>query len=152
MTDDPVIRAVLDKYPDTIHLSDVGEAPEQTNPFAQYCTDSKAYWHYTDEVLNRYVRGSTDQIRLAQAKVLLTDRFLDFRAYATREHRDKLGDKGHTCLYQVWIAAMHEIRTKQLTLDPPRVMKLVAPKPEAPATSSSYALLPPAVFLGEWKE
>lgn len=125
---------------------------EQADPFAQYCSASKVLWRYTDDVLNKYVRSNTDLMRLAQAKVLITDRYLEARAYASKAHRDKIGDKGHICLYQVWIAAMHEVLTNQLTLDPPKVLKIVMRKPEPKPASGSYAMLPPAVFLGEWTE
>jgi hypothetical protein len=84
--------------------------------------------------------------------VLITDRYLEARAYATTGHRDKTGDKGHICLYQVWIAAMHEVLTKQLALDPPKVLKIVMPKPESKPAKDAYAVLPPAVFLGQWAE
>jgi hypothetical protein len=140
MNTDPVITAVAAEYANVMFFEDESEPAEQPDPFALYCDDSKAYWHYTDEVLNRYVRGNTDLMRLAQAKVLITDRYLDYRAYATREHRDKLGVKGHICLYQTWIAGMHEVRTKQLSLNPPRVLKIVTSKPEPPS-------LPPPPLL-----
>jgi hypothetical protein len=152
MTNDPVIAAVAAEYADFSFLGEGGEPVEQADPFAQYCADSKAFWRYTDDVLNKYVRGATDPMRLAQAKVLATDRYLDYRAYASKAHRDKIGEKGHICLYQVWIAAMHEIRTRQLALDPPKVIKIVTPKPEPKPASGSYAVLPPAVFLGKWEE
>ncbi len=152
MTDDPVIAAVAAEYASFTFFGEEGEPAEQTDPFAQYCEDSKAYWRYADDVLNRYVRGTTNLMRLAQAEVLITERYLQVRAYATREHRDKLGSKGHVCLYQVWITSMHEVMATQLTLDPPRVLKIVTPKSETPPAQSALAVLPPAVFLGEWKE
>jgi hypothetical protein len=151
MTNDPVIDAVAEEYANFTFFEEEDEPVAQTDPFAQYCADSKAYWRYTDEALNKYVRSTIDPIRLAQAKVLITDRYLEFRAYASKTHRDKIGDKGHICLYQVWIAAMHEIRVRQLALEPPRVMKIVTPKKESAPATEAYAVLPPAVFLGEWK-
>lgn len=152
MSTDPVIAAVMDEYADFRPLTEEDEATDQSDAFISYCADGKAYWRYTDEVLTKYVRGTTNEIRLAQAKVLITDRYLEFRAYAAKPHRDKVGDKGHVCLYQVWIASMHEVRTKQLALEPPKVVKLVAPKAESVSGSTPYGVLPPAVFLGEWKE
>lgn len=150
MSDDPIISAALKEYAD-FTLLDEADEPVQADPFVEYCSDSKAYWRYTDEVLNKYVRGTTDLMRLAQAKVLISDRYVEFRAYATREHRDKLGGKGHICLYQVWIASMHEVRTKQLALEPPKVLKFVAPKAESSPATEALAKLPPAVFLGKWE-
>jgi hypothetical protein len=150
MTNDPVIAAVADEYADVVFFED--EQEEQADPFAHYCSASKALWRYTEDVLNKYVRGTTDPMRLAQAKVLVTDRYLEARAYTSKVHRDKIGDKGHICLYQVWLAAMHEILTKQLALEPPNVLKIVMRKPDPKAALGSYATLPPAVFLGEWKE
>jgi hypothetical protein len=146
MSTDAVIAAVAREF-ENFTLAE-GVADEPTEPFANYCEDAKALWRYMEDVLNRYVRGSTDLIRLAQAKVLLVDRYLDFRAYAAKAHRDKVGDKGHICLYQAWIACMHEIRTAQLRLHPPEVL-IVPPKSEPTPPASAYALLPPAVFLGE---
>jgi hypothetical protein len=146
MSTDAVIAAVAREFKD-FTLGE-GMADEPAEPFANYCEDAKALWRYTDDVLNRYVRGSTDLIRLAQAKVLLVDRYLDFRAYAAKVHRDKVGEKGHICLYQVWIAGLHEVRTAQLKLDPPEVL-IVPPKSEPTPPAGAYALLPPAVFLGE---
>jgi hypothetical protein len=149
MTTDSILTAVAAEYADFTLFEE--EQPEQVDPFVSYCPDAKAYWRYADEVLNQYVRETNDLTRLLQGEVLITDRYLDFRAYAAKGHRDKIGDKGHICLYQVWITSMHEIRSKRLALDPPKVIKVVTPKPKPESDNTPYAVLPPAVFLGEWK-
>jgi hypothetical protein len=146
----------MSKMADTIDeiFEDIWQRRQQaapTDPLAQYCLYSRAYWRYADDVLNRYVRGATDLMRLAQAKVLITERYLEARAYATREHRDKLGSKGHICLYQVWLTSMHEVMATQLTLDPPKVLRVVTQKQES-KPPDSLAVIKPALFLGEWKE
>lgn len=148
MTTDTVLAEISREFMD-FSLGD-GAEDEQDEALANYCADGLAFHRYTEDVLTRYVRGSTDIVRIAQAKVLVLDRYLEFRVYASKSHKDKLGDKGHVCLYQVLIQGMHEIRAKQLTLEPPEVL-MVPPKPAAVPTESAYALLPPALFLGEVK-
>ena len=152
MADDPVIVEVCQEY-DGFTLFDDDERKERdkpADPFSHYCEDSKRYWLYVDKVLNAYVRGSTDLMRLAQAKVLITDRYVEARDRATTGHRDKLGSKHHVCLYPVWIAAMHEVLNKQSELDPPRVLKVVMRKSEPKPASDAYDIVQPAIFLGPW--
>src|SRR5688500_2879811 len=99
MVDDPVIVQVCQEY-EGFTLLDDEERKERNRPadtFIHYCADSKSYWRYTDKVLNAYVRGNTDLMRLAQAKVLITDAYVEARGCATTGHRDKLGSKGHVC-------------------------------------------------------
>jgi hypothetical protein len=154
MGDDPVIVQVCQEY-ESFTLFDDEERKERNrpaDPFTHYCEASKRYWRYVDKVLNTYVRGTTDPMRLAQARMLITDRYIEERDSATTGHRDKLGSKHHVCLYQVWLAGFHEILTVHRDLDPPRVLKVVMRKSEPTLASGSYAMLPPAVFLGKWEE
>lgn len=141
---DPIIASVTREFED-FTLSESGYEDEQDNALDGYCEHAKTFKLWADGLLAKYVNGSTDEIQLNQAKVLLIDRYFDTRAYAPRAHRDKIGDKGHFCLYYVFETAYNAIRMKQLALFPPKVHIVVREESTVPQVPIAQI---PALFLG----
>lgn len=147
MSVDPIISLVAHEF-ENFTLGG-GEPTEEPDPFDHYCSYARIFKRWVDETLDKYVRHGVDEVRLAQAKMLLLDRYFEFRSYAPKGHRDKLGDKGHVCIYGVLVEAYHEIRMAQLSLNPPEVL-IVPSKAEQTNPLTSFAQIP-ALLLGELK-
>lgn len=81
-------------------------------------------------------------VTINQAKILLQDKWHDWRSIAPRRHRNNLGNRGHTCLFQVYEQAYHHLRVLELSLTPP-LLFIPAPPPTPQI---------PEIFLGEEEE
>lgn len=68
-------------------------------------------------------------VKFRQAKYLLSERYMEFRAKAPRNHRDNLGSKKHVCLYHVFIQVYEYITKVQLTAIPPQIEVKHVPAP-----------------------
>ena len=78
-----------------------------------------------------------------QAKLLLQDKWHDWRSRAPQKHSNYFSDRGHTCLFQVYLEAYYRLRNLELSLTPP--MLFIPPPPPPPQ-------LPEVLFLGEEEE
>ena len=68
-------------------------------------------------------------LEIAQAKVLLLDKYFDWKNFVPRIHRYHSGDRGHFCIAHVFEHAYCQLRLAELALTPPM---LFLPKPPAP--------------------
>lgn len=141
MTTDSVIDAVAREFAD-FYLEDAEE--EEPDPYANHCRFARIYGRWTAELLATYVYKEPSPVRLAQAKVLLVDSLVDWRATVPKSHRNRIGESGHFCIFHVFERAMHQIRLVQLTLTPPQLF-IPAPAPPPPPSVPQIA----GIFLGE---
>jgi hypothetical protein len=115
------------------------EPPAQRINFCRYAQEF-AGWA---AVLVSSVSQEPSIVTVNQAKILLQDKWHDWRSIAPRRHRNHLGNRGHTCLFQVYEQAYHHLRVLELSLTPP-LLFIPAPPPPTPQI--------PEIFLGEEEE
>lgn len=86
-------------------------------------------------------------VKINQDKVLLLDKYMEWRAFAPKRHRNYAGG-GHTCLFHVFEASYNRLKTLELALTPP--LLFMPPEP-----SRALVVPPPqiaGIFLGEQDE
>ncbi|MGI8509027.1 MAG: hypothetical protein ACR2MQ_06850 [Gemmatimonadaceae bacterium] len=85
---------------------------------------------FAEEIVATLDRTSPP-VKFRQAKYLLTERYMEYRAKAPRAHRDNLGSKKHICLYHVFVQAYEYVTRLQLTAIPPQLDITHIPPPPA---------------------
>ena len=90
------------------------------------CTYAEQFLQWTESL---YVEHSTTAIKIAQAKVLLLDKYYDWRNYVPRAHRFHATERGHACIYHVLDYAYRKLRLAELAQTPPL---LFVPRPPPP--------------------
>ncbi len=132
MTTDSVIDAVTREFVDfCLEEAEDTRAESQAN----YCAYAQVFQRWADGMLEEYVRANPTPIRLAQAKVLLIDRFFEWRASVPKSHRNRIGENGHVCLFQVFDQVFQQIKLAQLTVTPP--LLFLPPSPPQPLLQST---------------
>ena len=71
-------------------------------------------------------------VSVNQAKILLQDKWHDWRTVAPKFHRNHLSYRGHTCLFQVYEQAYRQLRVLELSLTPPLLFLPRLPRPQIP--------------------
>jgi len=96
------------------------------------------------QIFSEWVNGLLESVSqepsivsINQAKILLQDKWHDWRSAVPQRHRNHLGNRGHTCLFQVYEQAYNQLRILELSLTPPMLF-IPPPPPQIPQ-----------VFLGE---
>jgi hypothetical protein len=74
-----------------------------------------------------------DLVSINQAKVLLIDRFYEWRAATPKRHRNRQGKISHPCIFDVFEDTYWKLRLLELSLTPP--MLFLPPPPSEPATT-----------------
>lgn len=81
-------------------------------------------------------------VAVNQAKVLLIDKYFEWRNSVPKTHRDRTGERGHFCIFHVFEHAYRKLRLKELSMTPPMLFV-----PEVKAEPRMRPI--PALFLGE---
>jgi len=82
-------------------------------------------------------------VSVNQAKILLIDKYFEYRSYVPRSHRTRIGAIGHHCIYQVFELAYEKLKRLELSLTPP--MLFIPPPPLPPTPIPQIA----GIFLGD---
>lgn len=116
---------------------------EFQKPEPASCRYASHFSEWIKWLYDQIVGESPDIITVNQAKLLLQDQYFLWRDSVNMNHRDKLGSRGHVCIYQVYVEAHKRLRLTELSLRPAILFKL--PKQLAPAE-------PPGTLIGleEW--
>jgi hypothetical protein len=121
---------------------------EQEHP--PLCRFATQFQGWAEELLSDTLHVPTI-VKINQAKILLLDKYFEWRTVAPRGHRDKVSNTGHICIWHVFFAAYNRLREAELGLTPPQVVE-----PMPPASAGSQALLPArqvsGIFLAEEDE
>lgn len=70
------------------------------------------------EQLCRSVEAVQDLVAVNHAKVLLVDRYFEWRASVPKNHRNYRGERSHLCIFTIFERAYQRIKVVQLTLAP----------------------------------
>jgi len=82
-------------------------------------------------------------VSVNQAKVLLIDKYFEWRSYVPKNHRNRVGLGGHRCIYHVFEQAYEKLKILELSLTPP--LLFLPPSPPPPAQIAG-------IFLGGLEE
>lgn len=118
-------------------------AEEERPPLCRFAAEFQPW----AEALLSNTLGKRSMIGINQAKLLLLDKYFEWRNVAPRGHRDKMSTTGHCCLWHVFEAAYNRLREAELTLTPPildtpSASRLALPSPPPPAQIAG-------IFIGE---
>lgn len=141
MNTDSVLDLVVREYAD-FHLDDTDEQSTGSS-YENHCEYARLFRHWGTELLAEYVEHDPTPLRLAQAKVLLLDRYFEWRASVPKSHRNRIGENGHICLHHTFEWIFLQIRLKQLSIMPVQVFN---PPPTPPPPSSPQIA---GILLGE---
>jgi hypothetical protein len=113
--------------------------PEPVHGDRDLCPYAEEFLEWAEALCDEHCRTL---IKIAQAKVLLLDKYYDWRDYVHRSHRFHTGEQGHFCIFHVLDYAYRRLRLAELSLTGPM---LFVPKPPPPAPPPS---MPAGTILG----
>lgn len=114
---------------------------------APLCRFAAAFQPWAETLIRPLLQQPT-LIGINQAKILLLDKYFEWRNIAPRGHRDKVTVAGHTCLWHVFEAAYTRLREVELSLTPPMLF-VPAPPPALPTPTPPSPPQIAEIFLGE---
>lgn len=120
------------------NLFDLLQEPER-------CVFAQRLFDWSSELVAS-VSNNASIVFVNQAKVLLLDKYFEWRSFVPKSHRNRLGAIGHSCIFQVFCEAYESLKVVELSLTPPM---LFLPQPQPAMT------LPPqiaGIFIGEAEE
>jgi hypothetical protein len=87
--------------------------------YRQYCAYGHRFSLWAEELLSQ-VTASRTLLSVQHAKLLLVDKYFEWRSFAPRSHQDRTSTRqGHICIFQVFIDAYEALKTIELSLTPP---------------------------------
>src|SRR5687767_12188371 len=97
------------------------------------CAHARQFSEWAHALLARLLAGA-DRAALDRTKVLLVDRYFEWRAHVPAQHRNRLGQTGHPCIFQVFADAYQQLKVAELALTPPAavVPPRATPPPPTP--------------------
>lgn len=109
----------------------------------QNCCDYAAeFSEWADELCS--VIDDPDVVAVNQAKVLLMDKYFEWRSIVPKNHRNKTSPVGHLCIFHVFEKAYILLKVAELSLTPP--MLFLPPPPPPPPPPPQIA----GIYLGEF--
>ena len=97
--------------------------PESVCPYAEQ------FARWCQELCAELQKGATI-VTVNQKKVLLLDKYFDWRAVVPKAHRTRMNDRGHRCIWHVFDETYLKVRALELALTPP--MLFLPPKHQRP--------------------
>jgi hypothetical protein len=121
---------------------DTAELFESLPDTINFCPYAEKFYEWVNGLLTgviEYAKPGADPARSAvsvnRAKLLLQDKWHDWRTAVPKPHRRRVGNRGHTCLFQVYEQAYHQLCVIELSLTPPL---LYVPQPPQPQIGGLY--------------
>jgi hypothetical protein len=112
---------------------------EFTRPEEQpdLCVFALAFSEWFDWLMHDIVTDEPTVIFVNQAKVLLVDKYFEWRNSVGKNHRNRIGEAGHTCIFHVFDQGYERLREIELALMRPLLFSPPKPAP------------PPGLYLGD---
>ena len=124
-----------------IEAFEIDESPVDEK--ALWCGYAKEFSNWLDEWLP--YNQNYDEVGINQAKIILFDKYFAWRSFVPKHHQDRIGSRGHICIYQVFIMAGEQLMVAELRLSKPKYY-IPPPPPQRPIPEG------PALFLGRIDE
>jgi hypothetical protein len=110
---------------------------EFSEPGPDYCPYAEQF-HGWAEALWRTATQRATVVSINQAKVLLLDKYFEWRAAVPKAHRNHLSSStGHTCIFYVFEEAYERLKVVELSLAPPMLF-LPEPPPPPPQIAGIF--------------
>jgi hypothetical protein len=118
------------------------------------CEFAEQFGAWTEELLAPILMpGHQPTVEaIYRTKVLLADRYMEWRSTVPKSHRDRTapaGRGGHECIFAVFVGAYEQLRQAQLAVAPPRISQ-PGPAPSSPPVPASAPQIA-GIFIGEEK-
>lgn len=124
-------------------------SPQPQPAYCAYATKFKIWGDTLCASVGQAVQQDSARAAVAinQAKVLLVDKYFEWRAAAPKAHRNYTGES-HSCLFHVADETYRTLRAIELSVTPPLLFLPPAPPQRVPKTLSiadvvSFGALPP---------
>lgn len=112
----------------------------------QRCNFAERFFEWADALCtDAYERRNA--VSVNQAVVLLTHKYFEWRAYVPNAHRNRLGTRGHLCIFQVFAEAYERLKVLELSLTPPAIFLPATPAPLPPPAPTTPRIA--GIFIGE---
>jgi len=103
------------------------------------CIYAQAFREWVTMLNREIVTNTPSVVAVNQAKVLLVDKYFALRSNVPKNHRNRIGENGHICIFHVFEQGYGHLRAIELALIPP--LLFLPPKPPPPSL--------PGLFLGD---
>jgi hypothetical protein len=117
-----------------------GDQPEE-RPMCPY---AQKYEEWTRPLLEK-IADDKSLVTCNQYKVLLVDKYFEWRSVVPKAHRFRVSETGHRCIFHVFEDAYATLKAVELGITPPM---LFVPPPPLPAAAPSLPSIA-GIFLGE---
>ena len=104
-----------------------------------WCGYAREFYEWIDEWI---IPVEFELISINQARVLLLNKYMEWRSFVPKSHQDYTGSRGHTCIYHAFIRACEHLQVMELRLHKP----ILLPDPEP---QSNLKFPGAALFLPE---
>jgi len=111
-SDEPLFASILRRKQEAEAKAEI--------PLENRCIFARDFATSLEEICGPLLKTRT-LISLNQAKVLLLDKYFEWRAYVPKSHRSRMAETGHTCIFYVFEEAYRQIKLAELALAPPRL-------------------------------
>ncbi|MFN8495574.1 MAG: hypothetical protein U0350_48725 [Caldilineaceae bacterium] len=101
------------------------ELPEEEEPLCAYAQQF-APWA---NLLCEEAEKRKQIVSLNHAYVLLLHKYFEWRNVVPKNHRDRVSERGHICIFQIFDRAYHRLMMLQLSLEP--ILTSYPPAPPA---------------------
>jgi hypothetical protein len=109
----------------------------------EFCPWGRQFYDWTLPLVEK-ATSRPDLVLLNQAKILLLEKWMEYRAVAPKAHRDHLSRaNGHRCLFWAFLNAYQCLKAAELALTPPMLF-LPEPAPPPPPPIQVHG-----IFIGE---
>jgi hypothetical protein len=105
-----------------------------------WCVFAFAFSDWIERLNQEIVTDDPTVVAVNQAKVLLIDKYFEWRSIVPKNHRNRIGEVGHTCIFHVFEQGYERLRAIELALMPPLLFSPPKPAP------------PPGLYLGNLEE
>ena len=122
-----LLETTFDQLWDGEDLEDLFRALWQDGP--SLCCYAQKFFEWTNGLLSG-VSQEPSAVSVNQAKLLLQDKWHEWRSEAPRRHSNHFSNRGHACIFQVYEQGYHKLRLLELSLTPPLIFEPPKPRPQ----------------------
>lgn len=116
--------------------------PETEPPMCAYATRFEAWTAQLCRSLSSQPGQPTVEA-IRYSRLLLVERFMEWRSAVPLSHRNRLGTTGHRCLFWVFEQAYELLKVAELSLSPPPLVLPTPPSDPRPVPQIA------GIFIGE---
>jgi hypothetical protein len=116
-------------YHDISNIDIDFKLPEQE---PELCEFAQFFNSWVEWLFDEIISEKPSVIAVNQAKILLADKYFDWRTLVPKSHRNHISYRGHNCIFQIFVQAYDRIKLVELSLTPP--MLFIPPEPHIDGT------------------